>query len=162
MIADKWFIENVADAPWMTNDVGGDACVFETDEREFGQIGYTLAVLQPGQGGGFYHKELDNQEDFLVLQGECIAIVENEEHHLKQWDFVHCPPGTAHVFVGAGDGPCLLFCIGARNSRNYLYMRNELAMKHGVSAQQDTTASADAYAGRPKWEHGRRVDWPLA
>ena len=161
MIADTWFIENVADAPWMTNEVGGDACVFESDEREFGQIGYTLAVLQPGQGGGFYHKELDNQEDFLVLSGECIAIIENEECHLKQWDFVHCPPGTEHVFVGAGNAPCLLFCIGARHSRNYLYVRNELALKHGVSVEHDTPVSAEAYAGRPKWEHGRKVTWPL-
>jgi uncharacterized cupin superfamily protein len=119
-------------------------------------------VLQPGQAGGRYHKELDNQEDFLVLAGECVAIIENEEHHLKQWDFVHCPPGTAHAFVGAGEGTCLLFCIGARHSRNIVYLRNELALKHGVSVEADTTVPAEAYADRPKWEPGRRVDWPVA
>jgi quercetin dioxygenase-like cupin family protein len=42
--------------------------------------------------------------DFLVLSGEALLIVEGQERKL-QWDFVHCPPETRHVFVGAGDGP---------------------------------------------------------
>ena len=54
-----------------------------------------------------YHRE-DAQEDFLVLSGECLLIVEGEERPLKAWDFVHCPAWTEHVFVGAGDGPCVL------------------------------------------------------
>jgi uncharacterized cupin superfamily protein len=159
-MTDAWFVGNVADLPWVTNEVLGDACVFEDGEHEFEQIGYTLAVLQPGQAGGRYHRELDNQEDFLVLAGECIAIVENEERPLRQWDFLHCPPGTEHGFVGAGDGPCLLFCCGARLSRRIVYVRNELALQHGVGVEEETTDPAVAYAPFPKWAPGRRVDWP--
>lgn len=57
----------------------------------------------------------DDQEDFLVLAGEALAIVEGEEHPLRRWDFVHCPPGTSHVIIGAGEGPCLVLAVGARN-----------------------------------------------
>ena len=151
---DSWFVENLRNLPWAHNDVMGDACLIEDDEHQFEQIGYTLAVLQPGKPGGSYHRELDNQEDFLVLSGECIAIVEGTEHRLKQWDFVHCQPGVAHGFVGAGDGPCVLFCVGARNSRRFVYVRDELAIRHGVGVEVETTEPKEAYADRPKWEPG--------
>ena len=64
-----------------------------------------MQILQPGQPNCLYHSE-PVQEDFLVLHGECLVILEGEERRLRQWDFVHCPPGAEHVFVGAGDGPC--------------------------------------------------------
>ncbi len=50
----------------------------EARKTAFPEIGYTLYVLQPGQPNGMYHRE-DNQEDFLVLQGECLLIVEGQE-----------------------------------------------------------------------------------
>ena len=53
---DRWFVANVRDLPWVTNDAMGDCCVFEDDEHQFEQIGYTLAVLQPGKPGGRYHR----------------------------------------------------------------------------------------------------------
>ena len=146
-----WFVENVADLPWLAAEGMGSACVFEDEQRQFDQIGYTLAVLQPGEAGGRYHRELDNQEDFLVLHGECIALVENEERRLRRWDFLHCPPGTEHAFVGAGDGPCVLFCCGARNSRRIVYPRNELALKHGIGVELETTEPKEAYAGLPRF-----------
>jgi uncharacterized cupin superfamily protein len=148
----EWFAANVADLPWVAAEGMGSACIFEDDERQFEQIGYTLAVLQPGDAGGRYHRELDNQEDFLVLSGECIAIVENEERPLRQWDLLHCPPGTEHAFVGAGDGPCVLFCCGSRTSRRIVYPRNELALKHGVGVEVETTEPKEAYAGLPRFE----------
>ena len=39
----------------------GDACVFEGDEVPFPELGFTIAVLQPGQSGGRYQRE-DNQQ----------------------------------------------------------------------------------------------------
>ena len=155
---DRWFVANVRDLPWVTNDAMGDCCVFEDDEHQFEQIGYTLAVLQPGKPGGRYHRELDNQEDFLVLSGECVAIVENEERRLKRWDFLHCPPGIEHGFVGAGDGPCVLFCAGSRASKRIVYPRNELALRHGVGVEVETTVPAEAYADLPRWGPGVPLD----
>ena len=102
------------DAAWVSGGHFGDACVFEGDAVPFGQIGYTLAVLRPGQPSALYHREAD-QEDFLVLAGECLLLVEEQERRLRAWDFVHCPPDTEHIFVGAGDGPCVIFMAGARD-----------------------------------------------
>ena len=108
-----WFVVNVRDAAWVSGGHFGDACVFEGDAVPFGQVGYTLAVLRPGQPSALYHREAD-QEDFLVLAGECLLLVEEQERRLRAWDFVHCPPDTEHIFVGAGDAPCVIFMAGAR------------------------------------------------
>ena len=139
--SDGWFVVNVRDAAWVTNERFAAACVFEGDAAPFGQIGYTLAVLNPGQPSALYHRE-DDQEDFLVLAGECVAIVAGEERVLRAWDFIHCPPGTEHIFVGAGDGP-----------RGH-YLRSEVALRHGAGVESETSESSEAYAPFPKWRPG--------
>ena len=132
-----WFVVNVRDAAWVTGESFGDACIFEADAARFAQVGYTLAVLRPGLPNGLYHREA-NQEDFLVLAGECLLLVEGEERPLKTWDFVHCPPGTEHIFVGAGDAPCVIFMAGARTEpRDTVYVRSEPALRHGAGAERD-------------------------
>ena len=109
-----WFVVNARDAAWMNNDATQACCIFESDDfvlrgrpdlSEYVKpgAGFVLRVLRPGRPAGVYHAE-SVQEDFLVLMGECILIIEDEERHLRAWDFVHCPPGAAHTFVGAGDG----------------------------------------------------------
>jgi uncharacterized cupin superfamily protein len=149
-----WFTVNVRDAAWVHNEYMGDACVIESDAVQFEQIGYTIAVLQPGQPNGMYHRE-SNQEDFLVLSGECLLLVEGEERPLQAWDFVHCPPQTEHIFVGAGDGPCVIFMAGARtNPRDTTYPRNQVALKHGAGTEAGTPESREAYAPFPKWQDG--------
>lgn len=157
-----WFTVNVRDAAWVRNEQFGDACTFEGDQPVFGQIGYTLAVLQPGQPSGMYHRE-DDQEDFLVLSGECLAIIEGQERRLRAWDFVHCPPGTAHIFVGAGDGPCAIFMAGGRANRGSArYLRDEAALRHGAGPETDTPDSKQAYAAFPPWRPSQpKGAWPL-
>jgi uncharacterized cupin superfamily protein len=157
-VTDGWFVVNVPEAAWIRNEARGSACIFEGADVSFPQVGYTIGVLQPGQSGSRYHREA-NQEDFLVLSGECIAILEGEERHLKQWDFVHCPPGTEHTFVGAGDGPCVIFATGARVSKETVYPRNELALRHGAGVEAETTEPAEAYAPFPKWQQGPPPSW---
>jgi uncharacterized cupin superfamily protein len=152
--SEGWFVVNVRDAAWVNSETFGDACVFEGDAVPFGQIGYTLAVLQPGQPNGLYHRE-PNQEDFLVLAGECLLLVEGEERGLKAWDFVHCPPDTEHIFVGAGDGPCVIFMAGARaEPREGVYVDSELAKRHDAGAERETPSSKEAYAPFKRWEPG--------
>jgi uncharacterized cupin superfamily protein len=155
---DGWFTVNVRDAAWVQNEYFGDACIFEGYEgAPFAEIGYTLCVLQPGQPNGMYHRE-DNQEDFLILQGEAVLIVEGQERRLKAWDFFHSPAGTDHILVGAGEGPCIVFAIGARkqggDSNDTLYVRHETALKHGAGPEQDTPDNKVAYAPFPKWVNG--------
>jgi uncharacterized cupin superfamily protein len=149
-----WFAVNVRDAAWVTSEQFGAACIFEGDAVPFDQVGYTIAVLAPGQANGMYHREGD-QEDFLVLSGECLLIVEGEERSLRAWDFVHCPPGTEHIFVGAGDGPCVIFMAGARAHRGSGgYTRSEAALRHGAGVETETSESREAYAPFPKWRPG--------
>jgi uncharacterized cupin superfamily protein len=155
-----WFTVNVGDAAWVHNERLADACIFEGDAAPFGQMGYTLAVLKPGEPSGMYHREGD-QEDFLVLSGECIAIIEGQERSLRAWDFVHCPPGTAHIFVGAGDGPCVIFMAGARANRGTtVYLRDEAALRHGAGPEADTPESKVAYEPFPPWKPGKGT-WPV-
>jgi uncharacterized cupin superfamily protein len=160
-VTDGWFVVNVREAAWVTNEHFGDVCIFESDDAPFPEVGYSLAVLGPGQSGGLYHRE-GNQENFLVLAGECIALIEGEERRLQAWDFVHCPPHTEHIFVGAGEGPCVIFMTGARRGwpeKGLLYPRSELALRHGAGVEEDTTSPAEAYAPYPKWKPGRPQSW---
>jgi uncharacterized cupin superfamily protein len=96
-----------------------------------------------------YHWETD-QEDFLVLAGEALLVIEGEERPLRQWDFVHCPPGASHTIVGAGGGPCIVLAVGARvNSTggNWgAYPVDETARRHGAGVDVETTVPKEAYA----------------
>ena len=141
-----WFVVNVRDARWRMHETFGASCRFETPETPFEQLGINIRVLQPGQPNCLYHSE-SLQEDFLVLAGECLLLVDGEERPLQAWDFVHCPPGTEHVFVGAGDGPCAILMAGARSEdERLLYPVSEVAQRHGASAERETTSPEEAYA----------------
>ena len=124
-------------------------CDFEGDV-DFPQLGININVLGPGEPMAMYHWEAD-QEDFLVISGEALLIVEGEERPLRAWDFVHCPPETRHTIVGAGDGPCIVLAIGARDRTRGPdwggYTVDETARRHGVSVDRDTTSPDEAYAG---------------
>ncbi len=106
-----WFVLNARTARWIDNPGRGRYPTLQ-GRGDFAQLGLGLTVLEPGEPMAMYHWETD-QEDFLVLSGEALLIVEGAERPLRQWDFVHCPPGTQHVIVGAGDGPCVVFAVGA-------------------------------------------------
>jgi uncharacterized cupin superfamily protein len=159
-VTEGWFVVNVRDAAWVTSEGFGDACTFEGEGTPpFGEIGLTLGVLQPGRPSALYHRE-SNQEDFLVLAGECLLLIEGEERQLKAWDFVHCPPETEHIFVGAGDGPCLIFMCGGRmGEKRITYPRSELALHHGAGVEKDTSVPREAYAPFPKWQPGPPESW---
>jgi uncharacterized cupin superfamily protein len=158
-VTEGWFVVNVPEAAWVTNDVLGDACVFEGDEVSFPDLGFTIAVLQPGQAGGRYHREA-SQENFLVLAGRCLLVIEGQERPLNRWDFVHCPPNTEHGFVASGDERCVLFATGSRRtSGQIVYPRSDLALRHGSGVETETTVPAEAYAPLPKWQPGRPESW---
>jgi uncharacterized cupin superfamily protein len=158
-VTDGWFTVNVREAAWLKNDaMGAAACIFEGDRAPFAEIGYTLSVMWPGRTGGMYHRE-GNQEDFLVLMGECTLLIEGEERHLRAWDFVHCPRDTEHIIIGAGDGPCVVFMIGGRTRpKDIVYPRSELALRHRAGVERETTESSEAYAAFPKWQPGATAE----
>jgi uncharacterized cupin superfamily protein len=160
---DGWYVLNARDARWYHVDGRGAHCDFEGD-AEFSQLGANIMVLQPGEAMAMYHWEAD-QEDFLVLSGEAVLIVEGEERPLRAWDFVHCPPDTKHVIVGAGSAPCVVLAVGARdksvdNPDWGGYTVDEVALRHGAGVEQETTVGQEAYAGLTRRQPTRyRPEW---
>jgi uncharacterized cupin superfamily protein len=146
-----WFVLNVRDAQWLSSENGekkpsGSECPFESRDAVFPQFGIRLHVLERGEPNGLYHRESE-QEAFLVLSGECTLLVEGEERRLRPWDFVHTPAGTEHIFVGAGDQPCVILMAGGRSEDwKVLYPVSELAARYGASAEQETSDPDQAYA----------------
>jgi uncharacterized cupin superfamily protein len=157
-----WFVINAQDAAWEMNDAFGAACFFEGDDTRFAELGVNLRVLWPGRSKWLYHTE-SNQEDILVLAGECLLLVEGEERPLKPWDFVHFPPKTGHAFVATGDTPCVIVMTGARSpewpEKGIVYPRSELALRHGVGVETETSSPVEALAPFPKWHLRRPDDW---
>lgn len=144
-----WWSLNVADMAWQHVESGGTWCVFESPAAPSETLGIGVHVLGPGDTPGKYHAE-DQQEGFLVLEGECLAIVEGEERRLRQWDYLHCPPGAAHITVGADGGPCALLMVGTRAADSATrYLTDEVAARHGATVATPTDSPAEAYAGRP-------------
>ena len=142
-----WFVVNAREARWEEGAFGAFTR-FEGDAR-FSRLGINLSVLPPGTAACMYHGE-DEQEDFLVLAGECLLLIEGQERRLRAWDFVHCPAWTEHVFVGAGEGDCLLLAVGTRTKgAGVVYPASELAQRYGASVAQETPEPDEAYAGIP-------------
>lgn len=155
-----WFVVNATEARWRDAGPFGRYCAFE-GKLPFLQVGVNISVLEPGQSLGRYHREPGHEEDFLVLDGECILIVEEQERRLGRWDFFHCPPGVAHMLVGSGDGPATVLSVGARGSgkgvaRGVVYPVSDAARRHGVSVERETDDPAEAYSDVPR---RRSVDY---
>jgi uncharacterized cupin superfamily protein len=152
-----WFVLNAHDARWLEGDFGAYTR-FEGEPR-FPSIGVNIGILAPGQPACFYHGE-NEQEDFLVLSGECLLLIEGEERRLKRWDFVHCPAWTEHVFVGAGEGPCAVLGIGTRLTDEVVYPASKLAQRRGAGVTRETRDAGQAYAEiGPDVETGYRAGW---
>jgi uncharacterized cupin superfamily protein len=161
-----WFVVNTADAAWVTNEWYGGVCIFESDEfvlrdrpdltaYEKPHAGFTIRVVPPGQVGTDYHAE-SVEEDFLVLMGECVFIIEDQERHLRPWDFVHCPPMTAHAFVAKETGPCVILATGnRRDDLERVYRRSEVALRYDAGPEADTTEPER----RGTWEVRRPNNW---
>jgi uncharacterized cupin superfamily protein len=158
-----WFVLNMAEVAWWRDASarGGEWSGNEPPDG-FEQYGIGIHVLHPGQMNGLYHSESD-QEDFLVLSGECILVIEEEERRLQAWDFVHCSPGTRHIFVGAGDGPCAILMVGTRSEGKTLhYPPSEIAARHGASVALETSNAREAYRDWPRDFEQVRATWPPA
>ena len=154
-----WFVVNARDAHWLDNEKFGAYTRFEREGERFEQVGINISVLQPGQPMALYHAEED-QEGFLVLSGTPLLLVEGEERPLKQWDYIHCPPWTEHVIVGAGEVPSVVLAVGARQHKGLVYPVSELARCHGAGTESEhrrhapDSTDGNPYAGFPEDREG--------
>jgi uncharacterized cupin superfamily protein len=158
---DEPIIINIADAAARSHSRRATLVEFEPDDGQWPDLGVNVQIMQPGQPNCRYHSE-PVQEDFLVLHGECLVILDGDERSLRQWDFVHCPAGTEHVFVGAGEGPSAVLMIGSRREDAAQYTVSPVAAKYDASVKQETDDPAEAYAD---WRREPRRPtpnpWPL-
>jgi uncharacterized cupin superfamily protein len=151
---DGWFVLNARDTHWWERTGRGVLCEFEgagfEGATDFMQLGINLTLLGPGEPMAMYHWEAD-QEDFLVLSGEAILVIEGRERRLRAWDFVHCPPGANHTIVGGGTAPCLVLAVGARDRSSGpdwgAYTVDEAALRHGAGVERETTESSRRMPG---------------
>jgi len=156
-VSEGWFVVNVRDTRWFDGGELGRAAIFDSKEARFDEVGINIGILRPGEPNCMYHGE-EAQEDFLVVSGECLLIIEGEERPLKAWDFVHCPAWTEHVFIGAGDGPCVVIAVGARRTgRGLRYPVDEAALRHGAGVEEETTDPDVAYA---KYDEPHEIPCP--
>ena len=152
-----WFVVSLRDAEWWRSEDRGHYTHVD-GEPAFPEIGVRIHVLEPGRPNGLYHGE-SGQEGFLVLSGQCILVVEGEERRLGPWDFVHCPPWTEHIFVGAGDGPCVVVMVGARHRDfDIRYPVSDAAARRGASVDKETRDVEEAYARFPFWQRTPYVE----
>jgi uncharacterized cupin superfamily protein len=158
---DEPLIINLADAPAFSHPRRAMFLQLEPEGVDWPDTGVNVQIMEPGQPNCRYHSE-PVQEDFLVLYGECIAILDGDERPLRQWDLLHCPAGAEHVFVGAGDGPCAVLMIGSRREDAAHYPVNEVAAKYDASAAETTDKPSEAYADwrQEPWEPSENP-WPL-
>jgi len=141
-----WFVVSARDAPWLHNRMRS-VCRFGGEgAAHFDELGVALYWLQPGNSMSLYHHEA-RQEDFLVLAGECVLLIEGEERPLEAWDFVHCPPRTAHTIVATGDEPALVLAVGARKEKGTArYPVDPVAIAHGAGVPNESANAQEVYA----------------
>ena len=80
-----WFVLNARKARWWNLGGRGRAPGIQ-GKADFPQLGIGLTVLGPGEPMAMYHWETD-QEDFLVLSGEALLIIEGVRRDRR---FAHC------------------------------------------------------------------------
>jgi uncharacterized cupin superfamily protein len=154
-----WFVLKSRDTRWIRRDGRGHNLPFTgwsavEAETYFAQLGVALVVLGPGEPIGMYHWEAD-QEDFLVLAGVALLLVEGQERPLRQWDFVHCPPRTNHMIVGSGEGPCAILAAGSRQNQAGdwgAYTVDDGALRRGAGVEEETDDAEVAYGRFAKSE----------
>ena len=157
----SWFVRNLRDMKWW--DRGPRGFVTELVEDDDAQVGVNLFVLGPGEPMSMYHWEAD-QEGFLVLSGEALLVVDDEEHPLRQWDYFHKPVGVSHTIVGAGSGASAILAIGARQHQDGPdwggYPLSDVATKHNAASPEETNDPRVAYGRFPAREPGEfREGW---
>jgi uncharacterized cupin superfamily protein len=158
-VSDGWFVLNAKDVRWQK--LANAAFANFSGEIRWEQLGFGIDCLGPGQPMSAHHWEID-QEDFLVVAGSGTVVIEGEERPLKQWDLVHCPPGTAHTIVG---GPLVVVSVGSRERQTGagdkwgMYVADPLAAKYGASVETDTPDPEVAYRDWEKAQFARYDGW---
>jgi uncharacterized cupin superfamily protein len=72
------------------------------------QLGYNLTELPPGKAQCPFHAHREEEEMFLILEGEGELRFGDQRHPLRRHDVVACPTGgaeVAHQIINTGTVP---------------------------------------------------------
>ena len=99
---------------------------------------------------GMYHWEAD-QEDFLLLAGEALLIIEGEERPLRHGISSTARRDEPHNHRRR-TAPCAVLAVGAREHGDDEtwggYPVDETAQRPGVGVDEETHDARKAYAGQ--------------
>jgi uncharacterized cupin superfamily protein len=139
-------VVNAREASWEHDRLRSRIRFGGEGKAHFDEVGVAMYWLESGQAMSLYHHEA-GQEDFLVLRGEPLLIVEEVERGLRLWDLVHCPPRTPHAIVNPSAEPALIFALGARRERGSArYPHSAAARARGVERAGNSDRADAAYA----------------
>ena len=162
-----WFVINAREAQWWDRKGRGALCEFEgagfEGATDFLQLGINITVLAPRRADGDVPLR-ERPGGFPRARRRGAGHRRRRGAPAAPWDFLHCPAGTNHAIVGAGDGPCLVLAVGARDRSTGPdwggYTVDKAAQRHGAGVERETTDAAEAYAHLGKGELGRyRESW---
>ena len=144
--AEGWFVVNLEDAMGTGIDEGLYDFRFEGPSRAFPHFGINVSVLGPGGPGDVPRRS--RAGGVPGARRRMRADRRGAGASVAPVDFVHCPPQTAHVIVGAGDASCAVLMVGARNAgEDLIYPVSPAAAGYGASVEEETEEPERAYAG---------------
>jgi quercetin dioxygenase-like cupin family protein len=100
-------------------------------------FGLNQIVLAPGERGRI-HRHENQEEVYLVLEGQLTLLVEREPHELSTGELIRVAPGLRRQLVNRGPGRLVLIALGGAGEH------------HGRDGEAFT--SWDATAGAPPQE----------
>jgi uncharacterized cupin superfamily protein len=74
-------------------------------------FGINLIVLEPGQRGRV-HAHREQEEVYLVLEGELMLLLEISGHRVGPWELVRVGPDVRRQLVNRGSGRLVLLALG--------------------------------------------------
>jgi uncharacterized cupin superfamily protein len=86
------------------------------------QTGLKVVTVGPGKLGAPFHCHSAEEELFVVLDGDGVCTIGDEDHPVRRGSIVARPPGTriAHAFR-AGDGGLVYLAYGTREPNDIAY-----------------------------------------
>ena len=74
------------------------------------RMNFALVRFKPGEDfKAHYHNVME--ENFYILEGEVVIVVDAEEHILTAGDMIHIEPGEAHYLVNRADKPVKMVAV---------------------------------------------------
>ena len=83
-------------------------------------FGVNVVEIAPGQGIPEHNEaERDQEELFVVLEGQLVAVIDGERHPVGARSYVRIDPELTRTFVNEGDSVARLLIVSAPRTSGY-------------------------------------------